>query len=89
MADCCLEKHGFLHLLSLNPKFFPVNDGHIYMMVIYIVTYICIFGALNCPSKANLKSTLKEDESSFFLSMLENMKTRGFSNFSDVFHFFE
>lgn len=58
------------------------------MMVVYIVIHVCIFGDLNCLSKANLKSTLKGDESSFLLSMPENMKTRGFSNFSEAFLFF-
>lgn len=65
-------------LLSLNPKFLLVNYSRIYMMVVYIVIHVCIFGDLNCLSKANLKSTLKGDESSFLLSMPENMKTRVF-----------
>lgn len=88
VVDCFLEKYGFLFLLSLNPKFLLVNYSRIYMMVVYIVIHVCIFGDLNCLSKANLKSTLKGDESSFLLSMPENMKTRGFSNFSEAFLFF-
>lgn len=88
MADCFLEKCGFLFLLSFSPNFLLVNYRHTYVMVVYIVICVYIFGELNCLSKANLKSILKGDESSFLLSMPESIKTRGFSNFSDAFLFF-
>lgn len=50
------------------------------MTIIYFlkkINFFFVFCDLNCPSKANLKSVLREDESSL-LSVPKNMKTRVF-----------
>lgn len=85
-ANCCLHNSLPPHLLLL--KFFLLNDGYMYIMYMTIMCIDLFFsGDLNRPSKAHPKSRLKQDESSL-LSMPENMKMRGFSNFSDTFLFF-
>lgn len=56
VAEHCLEKFCSL-ILSLSPKFFPANDGHMHMCEIIIYLYFYhhhYYCVLDCPSKATL-----------------------------------
>lgn len=86
VAEHCLEKFCSL-LLSLSPRFFPANDGHMHIYETIICLHFLSASLLLCselPWQSYPKSVLREDESSL-LSVPTNMKIGGISDFSDIF----
>lgn len=86
VAQHRLEKFCFL-LLSLSPRFFPANDGHMHIWETIIYLYFLSPSLLLCSELSQQscpKSMLREDESSL-LSVPTNMKIGGVLDFSNIF----